>query len=89
MSSQGTCRNESNITSYIVKGGVTYRIITNQLGSPLKVIDTATGTIAQEMSYEVWGNVTVIQTLIFSLLDLQAGFTTEENRGEIGVRSLV
>jgi RHS repeat-associated protein len=46
-----------NIPSYMVKGGVTYRIITNQLGSPIKIIDTATGVIAQEMSYDVWGNI--------------------------------
>jgi len=46
-----------NIPSYMVKGGVTYRIISNHLGSPAKIIDTATGAIAQEMSYDVWGNV--------------------------------
>jgi RHS repeat-associated protein len=41
----------------MVKAGVTYRIIANQLGSPLKIIDVATGTIAQELSYDVWGNI--------------------------------
>ena len=47
----------SNIPSYMVKSGVTYRIISNHLGSPIKIIDTATGVIAQEMSYDAWGNV--------------------------------
>ena len=46
-----------NIPSYMVRAGVTYRIITNQLGSPLKIVDVATGTVVQEMSYDVWGNV--------------------------------
>ena len=41
----------------MLKNGTTYRIISNQLGSPIKIIDTATGAIAQEMSYDVWGNV--------------------------------
>lgn len=31
-----------NIPSYMVKDGVTYRIISNHLGSPIKIIDTAT-----------------------------------------------
>ncbi|MCB1604595.1 MAG: RHS repeat-associated core domain-containing protein, partial [Xanthomonadales bacterium] len=47
----------SNIPSYMVKAGVTYRIIANQLGSPLKIIDVATGTTTQELSYDVWGNI--------------------------------
>ncbi|MCB1604592.1 MAG: RHS repeat-associated core domain-containing protein [Xanthomonadales bacterium] len=41
----------------MVKAGVTYRIIANQLGSPLKIIDVATGTTTQELSYDVWGNI--------------------------------
>jgi len=48
-----------NVPDYMVKGGVTYRIITDHLGSLRFVIDTATGTIAQRMDYDDWGNVLV------------------------------
>jgi RHS repeat-associated protein len=48
-----------NVPDYIVKGGVTYRIITDHLGSLRFVIDVATGTIAQRMDYDDWGNVLV------------------------------
>jgi YD repeat-containing protein len=46
-----------NVPDYMVKGGVTYRIVTDHLGSPRLVIDTATGNIAQRMDYDVFGNV--------------------------------
>jgi RHS repeat-associated protein len=41
----------------MVKGGVTYRIITDHLGSVRLVVDTATGTIAQRMDYDEFGQI--------------------------------
>jgi RHS repeat-associated protein len=49
---------KTNVPDYMTKGGATYRIISDHLGSPRLVIDTATNTIVQEMAYDVWGNVT-------------------------------
>ena len=46
-----------NVPDYLVKGGVTYRILTDHLGSPRLVVDTATGLIAQRMDYDSFGNV--------------------------------
>ncbi len=43
----------------MVKGGVTYRIISDHLGSPRLVVNTADGSIAQRMDYDTWGNVTL------------------------------
>ncbi|MEN5178305.1 RHS repeat-associated core domain-containing protein [Comamonas testosteroni] len=42
----------------MLKDGKTYRIITDHLGSVRMVIDTATGEVKQQLSYDVWGNVT-------------------------------
>ncbi len=47
-----------NVPDYMVKGGVTYRIISNQLGSPRLVINTTDGSIAQRIDYDEWGNIT-------------------------------
>ncbi|MCP4491061.1 MAG: hypothetical protein GY820_27660, partial [Gammaproteobacteria bacterium] len=47
-----------NVPDYMVKGTTTYRIISDHLGSPRLVINTADGTIAQRMDYDTWGNVT-------------------------------
>ena len=47
-----------NIPEYMVKGGITYRIITDHLGSPRLVVNSSTGAIAQQMDYDEFGNVT-------------------------------
>jgi RHS repeat-associated protein len=46
-----------NAPDYVVKGGVTYRIITDQLGSPRLVVNTTNGIIAQRVDYDEFGNV--------------------------------
>jgi RHS repeat-associated protein len=48
---------KGNVPAYMVKGGVTYRIISDHLGSPRLVVDIATNTVVQRMDYDVWGNV--------------------------------
>jgi RHS repeat-associated protein len=48
-----------NVPDYLVKGGRTYRILTDHLGSPRLVVDTQTGAIAQRLDYDAWGRVTL------------------------------
>jgi len=47
-----------NVPEYMIKGGVTYRIVTDHLGSPRLVVNTATGAIAQRIDYDAFGNIT-------------------------------
>ncbi len=47
----------ANVPDFAIKGGVTYRIISDHLGSPHLVVDTAIGTVIQSMDYDEWGNV--------------------------------
>jgi len=54
-----------NIPQYMVKGGVTYRILSDHLGSPRLVIDVTSGAIVQRMDYDEFGNV---------ILDTNPGF---------------
>uniref|UniRef100_UPI0003B761F2 RHS repeat domain-containing protein n=1 Tax=Methylohalobius crimeensis TaxID=244365 RepID=UPI0003B761F2 len=54
-----------NVPAYMIKSGVTYRIISDHLGSPRLVINAATGVIAQRMDYDAFGNV---------ILDTYPGF---------------
>jgi RHS repeat-associated protein len=61
-----------NIPEYIIKGDVTYRVITDHLGSLRLVVDQATGSIAQRMDYDEWGNV---------LMDSNPDFTQFEFAG--------
>jgi RHS repeat-associated protein len=47
-----------NVPDYFVRGGTTFRLLTDQLGSVRKVIDTTTGEVVQEIAYDAWGVVT-------------------------------
>ncbi len=47
----------ANVPDYMVKGGVTYHFITDQVGSVRLVVDVAAGTIAQRLDYDEFGVV--------------------------------
>ncbi|MBK8995697.1 MAG: RHS domain-containing protein [Myxococcales bacterium] len=49
-----------NVPEYMVRGGVTYRVLSDHLGSPRAVVDVATGTIAWRADFDAWGNRTLI-----------------------------
>jgi len=46
-----------NVPDYMVKGGNTYRIVSDHLGSSRLVVNIADGTMAQRIDYDTWGNV--------------------------------
>ena len=48
-----------NVPAYLVKNGITYRILSNHLGSPRLVVNADTGDIVQRMDYDAWGRVTL------------------------------
>lgn len=43
---------------YMIRGGVTYRLITDQLGSVRLVVNNSSGAIAQRIDYDAWGQIT-------------------------------
>ena len=55
----------ANVPELMVKGGATYRIVTDHLGSPRLVVNSTTGVIAQRMDYDDFGKV---------VLDTNPGF---------------
>ena len=54
-----------NVPDYMIKGGVTYRIIANHLGSSRLVVNPANGQVIQRTDYDAFGNV---------ISDTQPGF---------------
>ncbi|MBP7291233.1 MAG: RHS repeat-associated core domain-containing protein [Nannocystaceae bacterium] len=48
----------AHVPDYMEKGGVTYRLLTDHIGSVRLVVDVATGTVAQRLDYDPWGVVT-------------------------------
>lgn len=51
---------KSNVPDYMVRGGQTYRIISDHLGSPLMVVNADSGDIVQEIEYGPFGTPTFI-----------------------------
>ena len=47
----------ANVPDYMLKGGVTYRIVSDHLGSPRLVVDSTSGTIVQRIDYDEFGNI--------------------------------
>ncbi len=56
---------KANVPAYMVKGGVTYRIVSDHLGSPRLVINIQDGSIVQRMDFDDFGQV---------VLDTNPGF---------------
>ena len=48
---------KANVPDYMVKNDVTYRIISDHLGSPRLVVNVTTGAIVQRMDYDEFGQV--------------------------------
>jgi len=48
---------KGNVPDYMVKGGVTYRLLSDHLGSPRLVVDVTSGAIVQRMDYDEFGQV--------------------------------
>ncbi len=47
----------ANVPSYMVRGGLTYRILSDHLGSPRLIVDAASGTVAQQLAYDEFGRL--------------------------------
>ena len=47
-----------NVPDYMVKAGITYRLLTDHLGSVRLVVDTSTGAIVQRIDYDEFGQIT-------------------------------
>ena len=47
-----------NVPEYMVKGGVSYLLITDHLGSVRLVVSSSTGAVVQRIDYDEWGRVT-------------------------------
>ncbi len=47
----------AHVPDVVIKGGRTYRIVHDHLGSPRLVVDAETGDIAQRLDYDVHGSV--------------------------------
>lgn len=48
---------KTNVPDYMIKGGVTYKIVSDFRGSVRLVVNSSTGQVVQRMDYDEWGVV--------------------------------
>ena len=49
----------AHVPDYMVRDGITYRIVSDRLGSPRVVVNVSTGAVAQELRYDEFGRITL------------------------------
>ncbi|MBI2572219.1 MAG: DUF4157 domain-containing protein [Candidatus Schekmanbacteria bacterium] len=49
--------NRTHVPDAMVRGGTTYRILSDHLGSVRMVVNAATGAVEQRLDYDAWGRV--------------------------------
>ncbi len=78
---------KANVPDYMIKGGVTYRIVSDHLGSPRLIINTSTGTVAQRMDFDEFGNITQDTAPGFQPFGFAAGiYDSQTGLSRFGVR---
>jgi len=55
--SQFIYASQATVPDYMISGGVTYRMFSDQLGTPRLVVNTSTGAITEQINYDEFGNV--------------------------------
>ncbi|MEX2555048.1 MAG: RHS repeat-associated core domain-containing protein [Actinomycetota bacterium] len=48
----------AHVPDLIIKSGVTYRVVTDERGSPRLIVNTSTGVVAQKLAYDAYGRTT-------------------------------
>jgi RHS repeat-associated protein len=48
---------KSNLPDYIITGSGTYSVSSDQVGSPRVIVNVATGAVAEEITYDEFGNI--------------------------------
>jgi hypothetical protein len=64
------------LSNYMLKGGQTYRIVSDHLGSVRLVVNVADGSIAQRIDYDEFGRVTLDTNPGFQPFDFAGVGTT-------------
>ena len=65
---------KENVSEYTVKSGITYRAVTDHLGSPSMVINATSGEIISHFDYDEYGNVIYDTNIMIYTLDIASVF---------------
>ncbi len=77
----------ANVPDFMIRGGITYRIISDHLGSPRLIVDSLAGAVVQRMDYDEFGNVVVDTNQGFTPFGFAGGlFDGDTNLVRFGAR---
>ena len=76
-----------NVPDYMIKDGITYRIISDHLGSPRLIVDTSTGDVVKRMDYDEFGKLILETNFTFQQPFGFAGGVYDRDTGAREVRS--
>ena len=71
---------QGHVPDYMVKGGVTYRLLTDHLGSIRLVVDASTGVVAQAIEYGPFGEVLADSNPGFQPFGFAGGLYDQDTR---------
>ena len=69
---------KGHIPDYMVKAGVTYRIVSDHLGSVRLVVNASTGAVVQRLDYDAFGRVTQDSSPGFQPFGFAGGLTDQQ-----------
>lgn len=69
-----------NVPDFMIKGSITYRLITDHLGSPRLVINSLSGEVAQMMDYDEFGRVLIDTNPGFQPFGFAGGIFDKDSR---------
>ena len=55
--SQFVYASRANVPDYMIRGGQTYRLLSDERGSVRLVLNAATGQLVQQLDYDAWGGI--------------------------------
>jgi RHS repeat-associated protein len=70
----------ANVPDYVVKGGITYRIISDHLGSVRLVLNSSDGTVVQRIDYDEFGKMTWNTSPGFQPFGFAGGLVDDQTR---------
>ncbi len=76
------------VPAYLVKGGVTYLIVTDAVGSVRLVVDVQTGAVVQELDYDEFGRVSADTNPGFQPFGFGGDYTTRRRGSCVWARAI-
>lgn len=87
--SQFVYGSKAHVPDLMIRNGITYRFVTDQVGSVRMVVNSSTGEVAQQIEYDPFGKVLSDTNLVSSLSASRAAFTIPTQISSVSVPAIL